>query len=66
MARDSQRAKVYAAEEFVRTLFDRAGEHGNRSVKFFGASLTLPPGLFVQRVVKIPRVATRGAGFKAA
>jgi putative metallohydrolase (TIGR04338 family) len=42
-SRDTQRAKVYAAEEFVRTLFDRAGEHGNRAVEFFGASLTLPP-----------------------
>lgn len=42
-ARDWQRAKVYAAEEFVRTLFDRAAEHGSRSVEFFGAKLTLPP-----------------------
>jgi putative metallohydrolase (TIGR04338 family) len=42
-ARDSQRAKVYAAEEFVRTLFDRAAEHGNRVVDFFGTQLTLPP-----------------------
>jgi putative metallohydrolase (TIGR04338 family) len=41
--RDTQRAKVYAAEEFVRTMFDRAGEHGNRSVDFFGTRLTLPP-----------------------
>ena len=41
--RDTQRAKVYAAEEFVRTLFDRAAEHGNRSVDFFGTQLTLPP-----------------------
>jgi putative metallohydrolase (TIGR04338 family) len=41
--RDSQRAKVYAAEEFVRTLFDRAGEHGNQVVEFFGTQLTLPP-----------------------
>ena len=41
--RDSQRAKVYAAEEFVRTLFDRAAEHGNRVVEFFGTQLTLPP-----------------------
>jgi putative metallohydrolase (TIGR04338 family) len=38
-----QRAKVYAAEEFVRTLFDRAAEHGNRVVDFFGTQLTLPP-----------------------
>ncbi|MGH3578285.1 MAG: TIGR04338 family metallohydrolase [Mycobacterium sp.] len=42
-ARDSQRSKVYAAEEFVRTLFDRAAEHGSRSVEFFGVQLTLPP-----------------------
>ncbi|OBA87742.1 hypothetical protein A5662_25680 [Mycobacteriaceae bacterium 1482268.1] len=42
-ARDIQRAKVYAAEEFVRTLFDRAAQHGNRSVEFFGTNLTLPP-----------------------
>jgi putative metallohydrolase (TIGR04338 family) len=42
-ARDLQRSKVYAAEEFVRTLFDRAAEHGSRSVEFFGAQLTLPP-----------------------
>lgn len=42
-ARDAQRAKVYAAEEFVRTLFDRAAEHGNRVVEFFGTQLTLPP-----------------------
>lgn len=41
--RDAQRAKVYAAEEFVRTLFDRATEHGSSSVEFFGARLTLPP-----------------------
>ena len=41
--RDAQRAKVYAAEEFVRTLFDRAAEHGNRVVEFFGTQLTLPP-----------------------
>jgi putative metallohydrolase (TIGR04338 family) len=41
--RDTQRAKVYAAEEFVRTLFDRAAEHGNQVVDFFGTQLTLPP-----------------------
>jgi putative metallohydrolase (TIGR04338 family) len=41
--RDWQRAKVYAAEEFVRTLFDRAAEHGSGSVEFFGEQLTLPP-----------------------
>lgn len=41
--RDSQRARVYAAEEFVRTLFDRAAEHGLPTVDFFGTQLTLPP-----------------------
>ncbi|EHI14016.1 hypothetical protein KEK_05212 [Mycolicibacterium thermoresistibile ATCC 19527] len=41
--RDTQRAKVYAAEQFVRTMFDRAAEHGNRAVDFFGTRLTLPP-----------------------
>jgi len=41
--RDSQRAKVYAAEQFVRTLFDRAAEHGSPAVEFFGTQLTLPP-----------------------
>ena len=28
---------------FVRTLFDRAAERGNRVVDFFGTQLTLPP-----------------------
>jgi putative metallohydrolase (TIGR04338 family) len=42
-SRDTQRSKVYAAEEFVRILFDRAGEHGNRAIEFFGTNLTLPP-----------------------
>lgn len=41
--RDTQRAQVYAAEQFVRTLFDRAAERGNPVVEFFGAALTLPP-----------------------
>jgi putative metallohydrolase (TIGR04338 family) len=49
--RDTQRSKVYAAEEFVRTLFDRADEHGNRVVEFFGTQLTLPPeGRFASTV----------------
>jgi len=41
--RDGQRAKVYAAEVFVRTLFDRVAETGRRGVEFFGTELTLPP-----------------------
>ncbi|WP_458318624.1 TIGR04338 family metallohydrolase [Mycolicibacterium brisbanense] len=42
-ARDAQRAKVYAAEQFVRTMFDRAAQHSSRAIDFFGTSLTLPP-----------------------
>lgn len=42
-ARDAQRSRVYAAEEFVRTLFDRAAEHGSPAVEFFGTHMTLPP-----------------------
>jgi putative metallohydrolase (TIGR04338 family) len=41
--RDSQRSKVYAAEDFVRMLFDRSAEHGSGVVDFFGTELTLPP-----------------------
>jgi putative metallohydrolase (TIGR04338 family) len=72
--RDSQRAKVYAAEEFVRTLFDRAAAHGNRSLDFFGTNVTLPPeGKFatvdsVQRyvddVLAHPAVRDRWAGLQ--
>ena len=43
MSRDVQRAKVYAAEGFVRTMFDRAAERGDPVVEFFGTQLTLPP-----------------------
>lgn len=41
--RDAQRSKVYAAEQLVRVLFDRAAEHGSAAIDFFGTSLTLPP-----------------------
>lgn len=41
--RDTQRARVYAAEQFVRTMFDRAAQHSSRAIDFFGTSLTLPP-----------------------
>ena len=70
--RDSQRSKVYAAEEFVRTLFDRAAEHGSRAVDFFGTQLTLPPeGRFgsvasaqryVDDVLALPAVRQRWPG----
>ncbi|HET6732710.1 TIGR04338 family metallohydrolase [Mycobacterium sp.] len=55
--RDTQRAKVYAAEEFVRTLFERAAERGNRSVDFFGTQLTLPPEARFASVSAVQRYA---------
>ncbi|BBX10604.1 TIGR04338 family metallohydrolase [Mycolicibacterium aichiense] len=68
-ARDSQRSRVYAAEEFVRTLFDRAAQHSSRTIDFFGTQLTLPPeGRFasipsvqryVDEVLALPAVTAR-------
>lgn len=65
MARDAQRSKVYAAEEFVRTLFDRARARGN-TIEFFGANITLPPearfasvesvSQYVDEVLNLPAV----------
>jgi putative metallohydrolase (TIGR04338 family) len=70
--RDSQRAKVYAAESFVRTLFDRAAEHHSRAIDFFGTPLTLPPegrfgsvasvARYVDEVLALPAVTTRWPG----
>jgi putative metallohydrolase (TIGR04338 family) len=34
---------VYAAEAFVRTLFDRAQSRGESTLEFFGTNITLPP-----------------------
>jgi putative metallohydrolase (TIGR04338 family) len=71
-ARDTQRSKVYAAEQFARTLFDRAAEHGSRAVDFFGTSLTLPPEArfgsveaverYVGQVLTMPAVSQRWPG----
>ena len=41
--RDSRRSEVYAAEQFVRTLFDHAAQHSSRAIDFFGETITLPP-----------------------
>ena len=70
-ARDSQRSKVYAAEQFVRTLFDRAAQHSSRAIDFFGAQLTLPPEArfgsvesvqrYVDDVLTLPAVTARWA-----
>lgn len=69
MPRDTQRSKVYAAEQFVRTLFDRATERGTPAVDFFGTQLTLPPEArfasvdsvrrYVGDVMSLPSVRTR-------
>jgi putative metallohydrolase (TIGR04338 family) len=53
--RDTQRAKVYAAEEFVRTLFDREAERGKRVVDFFGTQQTLPPEGRIGSVAAVQR-----------
>ena len=67
--RDTQRAAVYAAEGFVRTLFDRAAQHSSRAIDFFGTQLTLPPearfgsvrdvGAYVERVLAMQAVRQR-------
>ncbi|MFE7718253.1 TIGR04338 family metallohydrolase [Nocardia rhizosphaerihabitans] len=40
--RDTQRAKVYDAEQLVRGVFDRAQEFGHRTVEVYGSQITLP------------------------
>lgn len=40
--RDTQRAKVYDAEQLVRSIFERAAEFGQRTVEVHGSWLTLP------------------------
>ena len=54
-ARDSQRSRVYAAEEFIRTLFDRAAQHSSRSIDFFGAQLTIPPEARFASIASVQR-----------
>lgn len=68
-SRDTQRSRVYAAEEFVRTLFDRAAGHSSRVIDFFGAQITLPPEArfgsvdsvqrYIDSVLLLPAVAAR-------
>lgn len=41
-ARDTQRAKVYDADQFVRTIFDRAQQNRLRTVEVHGSLVTLP------------------------
>ncbi|MCB0932997.1 MAG: TIGR04338 family metallohydrolase [Mycobacterium sp.] len=70
--RDSQRSRVYAAEDFVRTLFDRAAQHNSRAIDFFGTPITLPPEAryasvesvqrYVDEVLALPAVTQRWPG----
>lgn len=70
--RDTQRSKVYAAEQFVLTMFDRAAEHHSRAIDFFGAALTLPPEgrfasldsvqVYLDEVLSLPEVQRRWPG----
>ena len=53
--RDTQRSGVYAAEQFVRTLFDRAAQHNAATVDFFGEAITLPPEARFASVESIQR-----------
>lgn len=67
--RDTQRAKVYQAEDFARTLFTRAAQHNSRTIDFFGSPLTLPPEArfsgvesvqrYVDEVLAMPAVTAR-------
>lgn len=71
-ARDTQRTRVYAAEEFVRTVFDRAARHGSGAIDFFGEKITLPPEArfgsvqsvqrYVDEVLTLPAVTQRWPG----
>ena len=71
-SRDTQRSRVYAAEQFVRTLFDRAAQHSSRAIDFFGDQITLPPEArfgslesvqrYVDDVLALPAVAQRWPG----
>lgn len=63
--RDSQRAKVYAAEEFVRTVLDRVAEHGSPAVEFFGTQLTLPPEARFGSVASVQRYVDQVLGLPA-
>lgn len=40
--RDTQRSSVYDAESLVRTMFDRADQHGIRTLEVLGSTITVP------------------------
>jgi putative metallohydrolase (TIGR04338 family) len=63
--RDMQRSRVYAAEQFVRTLFDRASGRAGRSIDFFGTTLTLPPEARFSGVESVQRYVDDVLGMSA-
>jgi putative metallohydrolase (TIGR04338 family) len=75
MTRDFQRAKVYAAENILARMYDRAAESGSPEVSLHGVTVTLPPEAkfgcvasvqaYVGRVLAMPSVVAE-FGTKAA
>ena len=67
--RDTQRLKVYQAEDFAGTLFSRAAQHNSPTIDFFGSVLALPPEArfsgvesvqrYVDQVLAMPAVTAR-------
>ncbi|WP_331758076.1 TIGR04338 family metallohydrolase (plasmid) [Nocardia sp. NBC_01377] len=53
--RDTQRSRVYAAEQMVRSIFDLAARTPGRQVEIFGSRLTLPEE---RRVVSLESIKT--------
>ncbi|WP_024801553.1 TIGR04338 family metallohydrolase [Nocardia sp. BMG51109] len=58
-ARDTQRARVYDAEGLVRRMFERADEHGVRTVDLHGSQITLPIERRFASVESVQRYANR-------
>ena len=66
MTSDFQRAKVYAAENILARMYDRAAESGSPEVSLHGVTVTLPPEAkfgcvasvqsYVGRVMAMPAV----------
>jgi putative metallohydrolase (TIGR04338 family) len=66
MTRDFQRAKVYAAENILARMYDRAAESGSPEVSLHGVTVTLPPEAkfgcvesvqaYISRVMALPAV----------
>jgi putative metallohydrolase (TIGR04338 family) len=72
MSRDFQRAKVYAAENILARMYDRAAESGSPEVSLHGVTVTLPPEakfgcvdsvqVYIDRVMAMPTVVAAFGG----